>query len=64
MSGFKIHVPDFRLEYRGRLLPGGMTPKCFDELESLFAEYERGDFDGLSSDAAMRAFEVVRSNRE
>ena len=39
-----------------------MTPQCFEELESLFGDYEAGRFEGLATDAAIKAFEVVQSN--
>lgn len=50
-----------RVEYRGRELPEGMTPAIAEELASLIADYERGEFDGLLPDAAIRAFVISRS---
>lgn len=47
-----------RVEWRGRLLPEGMTAECFEELTSLFADFESDRFEGQASDAAIRAFEV------
>lgn len=50
-------------EYRGRILPDGMTPACFEELENLFVAFEREQFEGFASDAAIRAFVVAHSLR-
>lgn len=49
--------------YRGRPLPVGMTKECFDELEAMFVAYERGDYAGFASDAAIQAFLISRRHQ-
>ncbi len=39
-------------------MPSGMNPARFDALEDLFSAYERGEFEGLATDAAIRAFAI------
>lgn len=46
------------IQYRGRAMPDGLTPAMFDELEALFVEFERDEFVGFASDAALRAFAI------
>ena len=46
------------IEYRGRDLPEGMTTACFVALEKLFVEFDRDEFQGFASDAAIRAFVI------
>jgi hypothetical protein len=46
--------------YRGHKLPDGMTPDLLDRLALLFVEYERGEFEGFETDAAIRAFAISR----
>ena len=55
-------------EYRGVILPKGMTPQCLDRLASLFKEQDDPFLDSfdlsdeVSSDvrAAIKAFEIIR----
>ena len=55
-------------EYRGVVMPLGMTPACVDELASLFSDFEwdrlkRADGElAFTADAAVIAFEIVSRN--
>ena len=52
-------------EYRGVILPDGMTPRCLDDLASLINDYgdgllKIGGKEADHRDAAVMVFEVVR----
>ena len=55
-------------EYRGVVLPPGMTPSCVDDLARVFSDFEwdrleRGDGElAHTADAAIAAFEIVLRN--
>ena len=52
-------------DYRGVILPEGMTPQCLDELASIFNDYgdgllKVGDEEASPTQAAVAAFELMR----
>jgi hypothetical protein len=62
--GEKVHrLAQEAREYRGLILPVGMTPRCLDEMAGLISDFEWERFDGLASDLAVKLFEVMESHR-
>lgn len=49
-------------EYRGVVLPEGMTPACLDEVARLINRHQMDDNDDLDAECAVKVFAVVRAH--
>jgi len=48
-------------EYRGVVLPVGMTPACLDEIAGLLNRHQLADSEDTDAEGAVRIFEAVRA---
>jgi hypothetical protein len=49
-----------KIEYRGVVLPYGMTPACLDVVARIINLHQREECDDLDAECAVKVFEAIR----
>jgi hypothetical protein len=52
-----------KIEYRGVILPEGMTPACLDAVARIINLHQQEDCDDLDAECAVKIYKAVRAHQ-